>query len=263
MISAFAGLLALAAVPAAGQTTAARVSRTPDGKPNLNGIWQVLNTANWDLQTHGAAASPIVALGAIGAMPPGQGVVEGDEIPYKPEALATKKANFANRLKLDPEVRCYLPGVPRATYMPYPFQITQNPKFVLINYEYGSAARTISMQDPGPAPVDSWMGQSVGHWEGDTLVVDVTGMNDQSWFDRAGDFHSDALHVVERYTLHGADTLMYEATIEDKNVFTRPWKISMPIYRRLEKNVQLMEFKCVEFVEELLYGPYRKRPTRQ
>jgi len=202
----------------------------------------------------------MIPLGAIGAMPPGQGVVEGEEIPYKPEALATKKANFADRLKLDPEVKCYLPGVPRATYMPFPFQIVQTPKFILITYEYANAARTIYMEDPGPAPIDSWMGQSVGHWEGDTLVVSVTGLNDQTWFDRAGDFHSDALHVVERYTLRGADTLMYEATIEDKNVFTKPWKISMPIYRRLEKNVQLMEFKCVEFVEELMYGQYRKKP---
>lgn len=245
----------LLALPAAGQ-----VRRTPDGKPNLNGIWQVLTTANWDLEGHAAAAGPMIPLGAIGAMPPGQGVVEGEEIPYKPEALATKKANFSNRLKLDPEVKCYLPGVPRATYMPFPFQIVQTPQFILISYEYANAARTIYMKDPGPAPIDSWMGQSVGHWEGDTLVVDVTGLNDQTWFDRAGDFHSDALHVVERYTLRGADTIMYEATIEDKNVFTKPWKISMPIYRRLEKNVQLMEFKCVEFVEELLYGQYRKKP---
>ena len=165
-------------LPAAGQGTAARGPRTADGKPNLNGIWQVLTTANWDLQGHAAAAGPMIPLGAIGAMPPGQGVVEGEEIPYKPEALATKKANFADRLKLDPEVKCYLPGVPRATYMPFPFQIVQTPQFILISYEYANAARTIYMDDPGPAPIDSWMGQSVGHWEGDTLVVDVTGLND-------------------------------------------------------------------------------------
>ena len=262
-MAAMAGILWLAALPAAGQATAARGPRTPDGKPNLSGIWQVLTTANWDLEAHPAAASPMIPLGAIGAMPPGQGVVEGEEIPYKPEALAKKKENFTNRLKLDPEVKCYLPGVPRATYMPFPFQIVQTQKYILIGYEYANASRIVHMEDPGPAPIDSWMGQSVGHWEGDTLVVDVTGLNDQTWFDRAGDFHSDALHVVERYTLRGADTLMYEATIQDSNVFTRPWKIGMPIYRRLEKNVQLMEFKCVEFVEELLYGPYRKQPAKQ
>src|ERR1700690_2567502 len=229
------------AVAGAGQGTVTRGPRTADGKPNLNGIWQVLSTANWDLQGHAAAAGPMVPLGAIGAMPPGQGVVEGEEIPYKPEALATKKANFADRLKLDPEVKCYLPGVPRATYMPYPFQIVQTPQFILISYEYANAVRTIYMQDPGPAPIDSWMGQSVGHWEGDTLVVDVTGLNDQTWFDRAGDFHSDALHVVERYNRTSPDVISYEATIDDPKVFTRPWKISMPLYKRQEKNIQLLD----------------------
>src|ERR1700693_2569361 len=262
LLFALAAISALCAVPAAAQApAAARAGRTADGKPNLNGIWQVLNTANWDLQSHAAQPGQMIPLGAIGAVPAGLGVVEGEEIPYLPAAAATKKENFANRLKLDPEVKCYLPGVPRATYMPFPFQIVQTPKYILITYEYANAARTIYMEDPGPAPVDSWMGQSVGHWEGDTLVVDATGFNDQSWFDRAGDYHTDALHVVERYTLHGPDALMYEATIEDKNVFTRPWKITMPVYRRLEKNVQLMEFKCVEFVEELMYGQYRKKPA--
>jgi hypothetical protein len=254
-------LLALAALPAAGQTAAYRAPRTADGKPDLNGIWQVLNTANWDLQGHAAGPGLVVALGAIAAIPPGQSVVEGDQIPYLPAAAARKKTNFDNRLTLDPEIKCYLPGVPRATYMPYPFQIVQSPKFIMIVYEYANAVRTINM-DPSPSPIDSWMGHSVGHWEGDTLVVDVTSLNDQTWFDRAGDFHSDALHVVERYTRTGRDVLNYEATIEDPNVFSRPWKISMPIYRRLEKNVQLMDFKCVEFVEELLYGKYRKQPAK-
>ena len=146
--------------------------------------------------------------------------------------------------------------------MPYPFQIVQTPQFILIAYEYANAVRTVYMKDPGPAPVDSWMGQSVGHWEGDTLVVDATGFNDQSWLDRSGNFHSDALHVVERYRLRGPDVILYEATIEDRNVFSKPWKISMPIYRRLEKNEQLLEFKCQEFVEELLYGQYRKQPAK-
>jgi hypothetical protein len=255
-------LLSLAALPAAGQTAAYRAPRTADGKPDLNGIWQVLNTANWDLQGHAAAPGLVVALGAVAAVPPGQSVVEGDQIPYLPAAAARKKANFDNRLTLDPEIKCYLPGVPRATYMPYPFQIVQSPKFIMIVYEYANAVRTINMEDRSPSPIDSWMGHSVGHWEGDTLVVDVTSLNDQTWFDRAGDFHSDALHVVERYTRTGRDALNYEATIEDPNVFSRPWKISMPIYRRLEKNVQLMDFKCVEFVEELLYGKYRKQPAK-
>lgn len=245
-----------------------------DAHPDLNGVWQAMNEANYDLEAHNARsamalrpgpygpvpAAPVLALGAVGSVPPSLGVVEGGEIPYKPEALKKKQENQQNWLTRDPEIKCYLPGVPRATYMPYPFQILQNAKEVFINYEYAGATRDILFKDPGPAPVDSWMGQSVGHWEGETLVVDVTGMHDMSWFDRAGNFHSDALHVVERYTRTSPDVISYEATIEDSKTFTRPWKISMPLYRRQEKNIQILDFKCVEFVEELMYGPYRKKP---
>lgn len=237
-------------------------SRTPDGKPNLNGIWQSFNEANWDIEAHAAAPPALVQTGAVGATPPGIGIVEAGAIPYQPWALEKKKQNYKDRMTLDPEVKCYLPGVPRATYLPQPFQIFQTSKDILIAYQYAGAARTIYLKDPGPAPSDSWMGWSVGRWEGDTLVVDVTSLNDQTWFDRAGNFHSDSLHVVERYTPMGSDHLLYEATIEDPKVFTRPWKISMPLYRRVEKNARLMEFKCVEFVEELLYGHLRKRTAK-
>jgi hypothetical protein len=259
---AVAACLLLAVLPAAGQDPAYRAPRTADGKPSLNGIWQALNEANWDIQGHAAQPGLLTELGAAGAIPPGIGVVEGDEIPYRPEALAKKKEHFANRLKLDPEIKCYLPGVPRATYMPYPFQIVQTPKHILMVHEYAGAVRTIYMENPQEAPIDSWMGWSNGRWDGDTLVVDSTGFNDQTWFDRAGNFHSDALHVIERFTPRSADTLTYEVTIEDPNVFTRPWKMSMPLYRRVEKNAQIMEFKCVEFVEELIYGHLRKQPAR-
>jgi hypothetical protein len=259
-----------------GQAPAYRAPRTPDGHPDLNGIWQAMNEANWDLEAHMAKpalalrkgpygpvpAAAVLALGAVGSVPPGMGVVEGGEIPYKPEALAKRKENQDNYLTADPEVKCYLPGVPRAAYMPYPFQIFQSSKAIFIAYEYAGAARNIYLKDPGPAPVDSWMGQSVGRWEGESLVVDVTGFNDSSWFDRAGNYHSEALHVVERYTRTAPDIITYEATMDDKNVFTRPWKISMPLYRRVEKNAQLMDFKCVEFVEELMYGQYRKQPLK-
>jgi hypothetical protein len=234
----------------------------PDGKPNLNGIWQALNTANWDLQEHAARPGLVLALGAAGAEPGGPGVVEGGEIPYLPAAKAKKKANFDQRLTADPEIKCYLPGVPRATYMPYPFQILHSAKAIFFAYEYDGAVRNIYMKDPGPAPADSWMGQSVGRWEGDTLVIDVTGLDERTWFDRAGDFHSDDLHVVERYTPLGPDTLSYEATIEDPKVFSRPWKIKMPLYRHVEKNARLMEFKCVEFAEELMYGQFTKKTEK-
>ena len=245
------------ALPVAGQGRGG-VPRGPDGKPNLNGIWQAANTANWDVLTHAAAAGPPM-LGVLGAIPPGMGVVEGDEIPYLPAALAKKQANFAKRWTEDPEVKCYLPGVPRAAYMPYPFQIFQGSPTMLIAYQYAGASRIINMGKPTEAPSDSWMGWSNGKWEGDTLVIDVAGFNDSTWFDRSGNHHSDALHVVERYTLANANMIQYEATIEDPSTFSRPWKISMPLYRHTEKNALLMEFKCVEFAEELLYGHLRKK----
>jgi hypothetical protein len=269
------GARVLGATPLAAPD--ARAPRGPDGKPDLNGIWQVLNEANFDLEAHAARpalalrkgpygpvpATRVMALGAVGAVPPGLGVVEGGEIPYRPEALAKRKENQADWLNLDPEIKCYLPGVPRATYMPYPFQILQSASAITFVYEYAGAVRNIYLQSPGPAPADSWMGQSIGRWEGDTLAVDVTDLNDQTWFDRAGNFHSDKLHVVERYTRTSPDVISYEATIEDPAVFTRPWKIAMPLYRRQEKNVQILDFRCVEFVEELLYGQYRKHPLNE
>jgi hypothetical protein len=269
----FAALLAATAMMY-GQNTDYRAPLAPGGHPDLSGIWQVLNEANYDLESHNARpamalqtgpygavpAAPVLALGAVGAVPPSLGVVDGGEIPYKPEARKKKEENQQNWLTRDHEIKCYLPGVPRATYIPQPFQILQSASQILISYQYDGAVRNINLKDPGPAPVDSWMGQSVGHWQGDTLVVDVTGFNDQTWFDRAGNYHTDALHVVERYRRTSPDIISYEATIDDPNVFTRPWKISMPLYRRQENNAQILDFKCVEFVEELMYGQWRKHP---
>jgi hypothetical protein len=256
---AVAGILALAATSAAGQAPAYRAPRTADGKPDLNGIWQALNSANWDLQGHAAAMGPAPMLGAVFAKPPGLGVVEGDEIPYLPAAAAKKKANQANWVNLDPEAKCYLPGVPRATYLPHPFQIVQSQNVIMMTYEYAGAVRVINMGAPTKPPAESWMGWSNGRWEGETLVVDVISQMEDTWFDRAGNFHSDALHVVERYTPRSADTLNYEATIEDPKVFSRPWKIGMPLYRRVEANARLLEFRCVEFAEELMLGHLRKK----
>jgi hypothetical protein len=255
-----------AATPVAGQAAAYRAPRASDGKPNLNGVWQALNEANWDIETHGAAPSPFPALlGALFAEPPGLGVVEGGPLPYKPDMLAKKKENFEKRLTRptsreindttgDPETKCYLPGVPRATYMPTPFQIVQTPQLIFVAYAFASATRQIHVGRKPEAPADSWMGWSIGHWEGDTLIVDVTDQVDKTWFDRAGNFHSNAMHVVERYTPTSPVTLQYEATIDDPQVFTRPWKMSMPLYRRMEKNAQVIDFKCVEFSQEFMFG---------
>ena len=194
----------------------------------------------------------------------GRGWWSGNEIPYQPLALEQKQRNSENRYTDDPEIKCFLPGVPRATYLPYPFRIIQGDQKIMLVYGFAEANRTIHMDkaNPEPAPIDTWMGRSHGRWDGDTLVVDVAGFNGQAWFDRAGNFASSALHVVERYTPMGPNALIYEATIEDPTVFTAPWTIRMPLYRRLEENVQVLEFKCVEFTEDLIYGHLRKEPTR-
>jgi hypothetical protein len=252
-----AGLLALAAPAEPAQDN--RAGRAADGHADLSGIWEALNTANWDLEDHSAQAGPLWQTGAIGAEPAGQGVVEGGAIPYLPAALAQKKANFDKRRSSDPEAKCYMPGIPRANYMPYPFQIVQSPQGILFVYEFASANRLVNMGKPVEAVADSWMGTNNGHWEGDTLVVDVTGFNGLAWFDRAGNFASDQLHVIERFTRTDRDHLRYEAIIEDPSVFSRPWTISMPLYRRVDKNAQILEFKCVEFAEELLYGEFKKK----
>ena len=245
------------AVSAFGQAPY-RAPRTPDGKANLNGIWQALNSANWNIVGHAADFGSLSQMGAQGATPPGIGVIDGDSLPYLPAAALKQKDNYKNRLTLDPEVKCFLPGVPRATYQDHPFQIVQSPDVVMFIYEFAGGVRSVPLKNPGPAPAPSWMGWSWAKWEGDTLVVDGSGFNDTTWFDRAGNFHSDALHVVERYTPRSAETMNYEATIEDAKTYSRPFKISMPLYRHVEKNAQLMEFKCVEFVEELMYGHLRK-----
>jgi hypothetical protein len=219
------------------------LSRTPNVRPDLSGVWQALNTAAWDIQDHHAQLFP--GLPARFGMAGGQGVVEDSEVPYQPWALAQKKENYENRMTADPEAKCYLPGIPRATYMPYPFQIVQTPTRITMLYEFVHAFRNIYMNSPHPkGPIEWWMGDSRGRWDGDTLVVDVIHFTDQTWFDRAGNFHSQQLHVVERYTPVSRDHLLYEVTIEDPKVFTRPWKMSMPLYRRQEPHIQLLEFEC-------------------
>jgi hypothetical protein len=232
------------------------------GHPNFSGVWSVMNTANWDIEPHLASAALELRPGPVIPVPAGMGVVEGGKIPYTPQALAQKQDNQKHYLERDPEVKCDLPGVPRANYMPFPFQIVQSAKTVLISYEYDGAVRDILFNDPGPAPIDSWMGQSVGKWDGDTLVVTVTAQTDGTWFDRAGNFHSGDMKVVERWTLMNENTMRYEAEITDPATFTRPWKMSMLMYRRLGEDARLQQFKCVEFVEELMYGDLRKEPLK-
>ena len=258
-----------------GGGSAGEMARAADGKPDFSGIWQANSSAHWDVLSHDARpivgqagaypdvpvlAAPVVALGAIGWIPADLGVVDGDEIPYQPWAAARQQENFANVLDRDPELRCYLPGVPRAMYMPHKFQIIQGTTKVMMAFEFRNADRTIHLDEVALYPADAYMGHSVGRWEGDTLVVDVTRFTPYTWFDRSGNFHSDALHVVERYTPLGRDAIQYEATIEDPQVFTRPWTIRLPLYRRLEPDARVIPFRCMEMVEETALGHLRQTP---
>lgn len=267
-------LSANAMSPRAVAAQSGEIPRTPAGQPDMNGIWQTLGNAHWDIEPHTARpalamrpgpvvpvpAAEVLAFGAVGSVPSGYGVVEGGMIPYRPEAIEQRNRNRESWLESDPEIKCYLPGVPRATYMPFPFQIFQSDARFFIAYEYAGAMRDIYLEDPGPAQVDSWMGQSFGHWEGDTFVVEVTGFNGESWLDRAGNFAPYGTVVTERYTMLGPDHILYEAEIDNDEAFERPWSVRMPLYRNIDPNARLGQFKCVEFVEELMYGHLRKNP---
>jgi hypothetical protein len=268
-------IVGVSAAPAQqAKRTAASAVKQPariDGKPNLNGIWQVMNSANWNLEPHSAAASPTAArlVGAIGAIPAGLGVVEGGQIPYKPEAIAKRDENRKNAPAWDPEAACYLPGLPRATYMDHPFQIIQGDnKELLFAYEYHGANRAVPIKAVEVPPIDTWMGTSYGSWEGDTLKVVTLAQapgdvklpggqmqeNGVTWLDRSGNYLTSHATVTERFKPEGPDRMTYEVTIDDPSIYTRPWKITMPLYRHVEPNAQLMEFNCVPFSEELLYG---------
>ena len=246
--------VALLAAPAAAQVVSGRANpgklpRTADGKPDLQGIWQVRNRAAYDLQDHRARLD----------MPAGEGVVEGGEIPYQSWAAAKKADNLANRRMADPLLKCYMAGVPRIMYLNFAFQIFQTPTHIAQAFEWSHLHRLIYTNGTKPHEgIDFWMGDSRGHWEGDTLVVEVTNNNDKTWFDMAGDFHSDAFRVVERYTLLDADTIRYEATIEDPKVFTRPWKIRMPVYRQKDMH-WLPEYECEEELGEAT-GSFARDP---
>lgn len=260
-VTAVVAVLSIPVQPVAGQSTDYRADRTAENRPNLNGIWQSIGSSHFDIEGHAARPGPVVEMAALGAIPGGLGIVVGGEIPYTPAARALQQENLEYWLDRDPAVKCYMPGVPRVTYMPYPFQIVQTSEHILIAYEFASSSRIVYMDRPDmKSPVNTWMGLSRGRWEGETLVVDVTDQVGDTWLDSSGNHHTDQLQVVERYTAISPNHLTYEATIEDPGVYTRPWTIRLPLYRRLDENVQLLEFKCVEFAEELMYGHLRKDP---
>jgi hypothetical protein len=234
------GLLLVCAV-----APGAQLRRTADGHPDLSGIWQVITPAGQDLLPHAARPDSPAHLGAV----------VGDEIPYQPWARAQRDKNFAARAIADPQTRCFMPGVPRITYTPLPFQILQSAKQLTLLYEYAHSVRHIYTNGTAhpPGHIDWFLGDSRGRWEGDTLVADVVDFNDETWLDHAGDFHSDQLHVVERYRPIDEDHIQYEATVEDPKVFTRPWTIRVILYRRIEPDAQLLEYECYAFPYERYY----------
>ena len=251
-------LALLSASPLHAEIPLIEFPRAVDGHPDLSGAWQTLNTAHWNLEPHVADYPVVAELGAQFAVPPGLGVVEGGKLPYLPEALAQRDSNFAARLNEDPEGKCYMGGLPRSTYMPYPFQIFQNVDEIVMTYQFATGLRRIAVGGADAAPLDSWMGWSNAHWDGDSLVVDVTGLNGLTWLDRAGNYTSAAARITERYTPLGPNHLQYEATIDDPAVYSRPWTLRMPLYRIVDEDFRLLEFKCEPFAEEKLYGHLRK-----
>jgi hypothetical protein len=252
-LAAFAGLgpgVATAAAPKA-KVSSTSIPRTADGKPDFSGIWQTTSGAEFDLEPHHGRKDA----------PPGAGVVEGGSIPYLAKALEQKAKNFEARLTKDPRLKCITPGVPRSVYYPEPFQILQRKRDLTLLHQFGGNVRTIHTNNTEhPAePNEWWLGDSRGRWEADTLVVDVKHFNDVTWLDRAGNFHSDALHVVERWTYLDANTIAYKATIEDEKVFSRPWNLKVILHRHREKNFQIIENYCFTQEYEEYYPP--KPPT--
>jgi hypothetical protein len=253
-------LLLSAATTARAQPKLDRPVRI-SGHPDFNGVWQALNTAYWNLEAHSVEAVPASPgnnfwqLGAIAAIPAGRSVVRGGTIPYLPEALKKRDANRGNWPAADPEAKCYMLGIPRATYHNFPFQIFQGEVDgdLLFVYPFAAANRVVYMKDHSDLPVDSWMGRSNGTWEGDVLVVTTTSQNGETWLDRAGNHHSNKLKVTERFTLLGPNHIWYEATLDDPLTYSRPWTIEMPLYRLIDQNAQLLEHKCVPFTDMLLY----------
>jgi hypothetical protein len=253
-----------AGTTAASSESTGRLARI-NGHPNLNGVWQAVNTAYWNLEGGPMQALPDQwKLGALFAVPPGPSVVEGGTIPYLPEMLERRNQNRAGWPANDPETKCFRGGIPRTTYLPYPFQIVQGDGDIMFVYEYATSNRTVRMSnhyDPKQILVDQWLGWSNGRWEGDTLVIDVFGLIADTWLDRAGNFHQ-GMTVTERYTPMSDSHLWYEATITDPRTFSRPWKIAMPLYKRMEPNAEIFEYKCVELAEPLLYGELLKEPIK-
>lgn len=223
------------------------VPRMADGKPDMQGFWNAQAiAAAFDIEEHPGTFGIMGGKSIIVDPPDGK-------IPYQPWALARKKEMAAHHMYDDPEAHCISSGIPRQTYAPFGLQILQPPGDVLILYEAYHVFRIIPTDGrPHVSPhIRMFEGDSRGHWEGGTFVVDVTNQTDRTWFDMAGNFHSDAIHVVERYTMRDSNTIRYEATIEDPKVYTRPWTMAFNLARNSQPDYQLLEFACPEGERDL------------
>lgn len=255
-----AGIVAMLAVTAAAQTPKGTTSFTPgrlwDGKtPDFRGIWQVRDTAYVNIEGH-RGEKGIAAARSLVVDPP------NGKIPYKPEALARRQENYKNRATADPSLKCYQAGVPRATYLPTPLQILQSPGNFAIVYEENHAFRVFHPDTrPHFDATDWWMGDTRYRWEGDTLVASVVALTDQLWLDQAGNYHSTEFRVVERYRMTGADTLEYEARIEDPVVYSRPWTLRTVLYRNKQPGARIIEDECLEDADGVRHhiSPYDPR----
>ena len=228
------------------QATSTAIPRLPSGKPDFSGIWQTLSEADYDLEPHAGRRDA----------PPGPGVVQGGQIPYLPQALEQRRANFASRAEADPRLKCWALGVPRGVTYPAPFQLFQRDADLTLVHQFGNQVRTIHTNGSGhPAEQhqEFWLGDSRGQWEGDTLVVDVTDFIADTWLDRSGNFHSEDLHVVERWRFIDADTVAYSATLADPQTYSRPWTIDVLLHRRRDPGFTLIEDYCFTLEYEQAY----------
>lgn len=245
-----------ALISALASAATPKIPRLPSGKPDFSGIWETTSSAEYDLEPHSGRADA----------PPSAGVVDGKSIPYLSSALERKKKNFAARDTADPRLKCWTLGTPRGIYYREPFQIFQRDRDLTLVFQFGHSVRTIHTNGtlhPEITDNEFYLGDSRGHWEGDTLVVDVTDFNDETWLDRAGNFHSPKLHVVERWTYLDGYTIEYQATLDDPAVFSRPWTLSVQLHRHREKDFQLIENYCFTLGYDKYYPVPQQGTTEQ
>lgn len=247
------GLLAAAIIIAAAGLSAPAAAAdldymptTPQGTPDLQGIWTAWNTAQYGLEAHS---------GATGIRPGKSFVVEpaNGMIPYVPVARSQQQDNLLHRFERDSVyTSCYMTGVPRFVTSGFPFQIFQTERYIMLASEYAHMLRYVYMDRDEHIyeGLDFWNGDSIGRWEGNTLVVDTVNFNDETWLDASGNHHSTQLHVIEKFTRTSEDHMRYVAIVEDPGVLTQPFTIEMELHRDSDPYAQLLEYECHAYFED-------------